>query len=386
MTLAAMPGWWAQRLEIARPGAGTGLRSMEGLRGMAVFLVFLVHYMTLIGPWLGPHRLLALIASRVHAMGNVGVDLFFVLSGFLIYGAVVSKPQRFLRFMRRRVVRIYPAFLAVFVLYLGLSLAFPAESRIPSGAAPAALYLLQNLLLLPGLLPIDAMITVAWSLSYEMFYYLVIPVLIGVLGLRDWPPRLRVVLFVSMSLVLAALFAGFGGPARLLMFLSGILLYEACAAGPAGWQPSSRAGVLALLSALAVAVLPGAVAPLMVKLGVLFLAFFVLCLACFKQPSGPLAAAFSWAPLRWLGNMSYSYYLIHGLALKFGFLVLAKLLPPTAVAAGTVGLFWLGLPLMFALTLVSALLLFLVVERPLSLAHSPIDHPATRLEPGAALP
>ena len=40
-------------------------------------------------------------------------------------------------------------------------------------------------------------------------------------------------------------------------------------------------------------------------------------LACFRA-EGPLYRAFAWTPLRWLGNMSYSYYLIHGLALKAG--------------------------------------------------------------------
>jgi peptidoglycan/LPS O-acetylase OafA/YrhL len=59
----------------------------------------------------------------------------------------------------------------------------------------------------------------------------------------------------------------------------------------------------------------------------LFFSFFVLCLVCFREPSGWLARASSWTPLRWLRNMSYSYYLLHGLALHASFLVLAHVLP-----------------------------------------------------------
>src|SRR5207302_2806734 len=59
----------------------------------------------------------------------------------------------------------------------------------------------------------------------------------------------------------------------------------------------------------------------------LFVSFFVLCHACFTRPGSYAGRIFSWRPIRWLGNMSYSYYLIHGLALKGFFLVLTVLLP-----------------------------------------------------------
>ena len=69
----------------------------------------------------------------------------------------------------------------------------------------------------------------------------------------------------------------------------------------------------------------------------------------------------SWTPLRWLGNISYSYYLMHGLTLKFAVLVLGKVLP---LSAGGVGLF-LALPcLLFVATLPASLILFLAVGDP----------------------
>ena len=75
--------------------------------------------------------------------------------------------------------------------------------------------------------------------------------------------------------------------------------------------------------------------------------------------------AFSWTPLRWLGNMSYSYYLIHGLGLQAGFMVLSKLVPPTGEQSA---LFWILLAPMLALTLLVSAPLYLLIEGPFSLA------------------
>jgi peptidoglycan/LPS O-acetylase OafA/YrhL len=63
--------------------------------------------------------------------------------------------------------------------------------------------------------------------------------------------------------------------------------------------------------------------------------------------------------------MSYSYYLLHGLALKAGFLALAMITP---IANNNFWLFWVLLPVMFTLTLIPTTVLFLTVERPFSLS------------------
>ncbi|MBM0108502.1 acyltransferase [Steroidobacter sp. S1-65] len=335
---------------------------MEGLRGFAVLLVFFVHYADLVRPWIAEDGPLIALCHALAVIGQSGVDLFFVLSGYLIYGSLLSRHQAFLPFMLRRVERLYPAFSAVFVVYIALSFAFPAESKIPEQPAAGALYLLQNFLLLPGLVPIQPMITVAWSLSYELFYYLLIPVLIAVFKLRTRSSAWR----TSFFLILAALCAiGIqNGRIHLLMFVAGIVLFEALE--HSRLRLSSTAGLVALILGLMSMLLP-IPEPMgtTVKVGILCVAFFVLCLACFRAPRDWLPAAFGWTPLRWLGNMSYSYYLLHGLALKGGFLLLSKLAPPKGDQPA---LFWALLPVMFALTLVASSLLFLLIERPFSLA------------------
>lgn len=355
--------WLAQRYELSRGGGAHNLRPMEGLRGFAVFLVFLVHYVTLVKPWLAADPGFFAFAKALHSVGNTGVDLFFVLSGYLIYGSLISRPADFLGFMARRVQRIYPAFLAVFAAYVVLSYAFPAENKIPLSAHSGMIYLLQNLLLLPGLLPIEPMITVAWSLGYEMFFYLAAPLVISLFGLRERSAKWRALFFMLGAALIVVYCATGGKHVRFIMFVAGVLLYEALDSRQVP-TPTSLLGFLALIAGLLSTLLPPISTSASLKACALFVAFFVLCLTCFRDPSAWLPRLFSWTPLRWLGNMSYSYYLLHGLALKAGFLALAVALP--AAKHGS-WLFWVLLPAMFALTLMPTAVLFLLVERPFSL-------------------
>ena len=99
--------------------------------------------------------------------------MFFVLSGMLIYRAVMKPDLKFTKFLRRRVQRIYPTFLAVFAIYVVMNAVLmlgpprppPYNARIPDGVVPAIGYLLANLAFLPGLFPIQPLMNVAWSLQ-----------------------------------------------------------------------------------------------------------------------------------------------------------------------------------------------------------------------------
>jgi exopolysaccharide production protein ExoZ len=365
--------WLTSQFELAR--IGTDLKPMEGLRGFAVFLVFLVHYVTLSSPWIAPLTTTAAVATALHTVGNTGVDLFFVLSGYLIYGTLISRKQRFMPYIRRRVARIYPTFTTVLAMYLLLSLAIPAESKLPEQPAQAWRCVAENFLLLSGFMQRGPIITVSWSLSYEMFYYFSIPLLIAAFRLRERSIRWRVRFFTTVLALSAFYCTAYGGPLRLVMFIAGIYLHEALNRVNA---PANAVAATALLAGLAATLLPLAG---IVKTGVLFLAFFLLCLCCFGDPRGWLARAFSVKQLRWLGNMSYSYYLLHGLVLKAAFAGLTKFNPPTPT--GTL-FFWAWLAPMFALTLVPCALLFLLVERPQSLAPRRAA-PATPVAPPAGI-
>lgn len=340
--------------------AGTARRSlpMEGLRGLAVLLVFFVHYTTLVEPWL--RNAAADLFQDIHRLGNTGVDLFFVLSGYLIYGTLIRKDTPFLAFMGRRIQRLYPAFIAVLVLYLLLSALFPAESKLPRDLGEAALYVLQNLLLLPGIFDIPPIITVAWSLSYEMLFYLVVPLLVDALRLRRWPVAWRTALF----LLAAAAFVvpGFPYP-RMAMFACGMILADILPRlrGRAGIVPWLDLGAVAAVLACGAALARGLGGTL--DLVVLFVACFALCAAALLD-AGVVARALAYRPLRLLGNMSYSYYLLHGLALKFFFLCLR---PFEGMIPASDLHYLILLPPAFLGTVLASYGLYLAVERPLSL-------------------
>lgn len=105
---------------------------MEGLRGVAVLLVFLIHFDTLFNPCVAGGSFSRRTSEFLGHLGWTGVELFFILSGYLIYGILMARPIGYVAFQKRRMQRIYPTFLVVLAVYLGLSVAFPAESKIPA--------------------------------------------------------------------------------------------------------------------------------------------------------------------------------------------------------------------------------------------------------------
>ena len=361
---------------------------MEGVRGFAVLLVFFVHYHSMFDPWAQAEPFSRAFSTFTGTIGHSGVDLFFVLSGYLIYGLIFRKPGRYMKFIERRIQRIYPTFLMVLAVYLLLSILFPGQSKIPADRMAAAIYILENILLLPGLLNIQPIITVAWSLSYEFFYYLSIPSLIALLGMRRWSSYQRVVLFLVLALgyTVYCLYAP-NTHIRLIMFVSGILLFEAKYSYGLDKKLKPRADywVLALLCVTfalfyvltarpeLLSFLPQdqkfvAVYPTLV----LFVSFFVFALACFDSQS-LLSRIFSWTPLRWLGNMSYSYYLIHGLTLKG---IARVVLPLVAPSRASVVAYWIALPVFFLLTVFVSTILFVLVEKRFSI--QPVNAPSTK--------
>ncbi len=362
---------------------------MEGLRGLAVLLVFFVHFHALFGGYAIAHPVFWFLSSLWGSIGNTGVDLFFVLSGSLIYGGLFRGKVPYFKFIRRRLERIYPAFLAVFLLYLSLSAVFRDENKIHGPFLFACLYVLANALLLPGMFAIVPIVTVAWSLSYEFFFYLIIPVIVSVARMRTWKKASRVAFFIGVWLCyLLYSFSVSRSHVRLLMFIAGILLYEAMDSAwfkgkltrngelfaiftfiaslafvylydvqprLLGWLPGFTAGKNDLPG---VATFQGPYKVIVLSISCAMLAFYSF------EFDGLLKKVFSWNPLRCLGNMSYSYYLIHGLALHAVAIIASSLAPE---GRANLPLFLLALPIGFAITLLASSCLFLFVEKPISL-------------------
>jgi peptidoglycan/LPS O-acetylase OafA/YrhL len=362
---------------------------MEGMRGLAVLLVFFVHFHGLFSPYLQTHSPLFGASLFLGTIGHAGVDLFFLLSGFLIYGIVIQQGGSVFRFLKRRVKRIYPAFLAVFLLYLALSAMFPAENKI-HGSVPAKLvYIAENVLLLPGVFNISPIITVAWSLSYEFLFYLLLPFIIIGLRLRSWSGNRRLVWWLAvwvgyllLPLVVPAI------PIRFAMFFAGMTLYEVSIHPFFHKRLTATGELFAALTFIASLIvlffttgshaaqgMLGAPLPTgSVGAAALSLGCFTLALFAF-QFDGIAKSVFSWTPIRWMGNISYSYYLIHGLTLKALARVLRTMFPPEADAFFFVALLFLSL----ATTWTTATILFVFVERKYSLKKLPRPHTSAKM-------
>jgi exopolysaccharide production protein ExoZ len=164
-----------------------------------------VHFGTLSAPWrsVGWDRMALCIS---HNIGNAGVDLFFALGSYRVYGHLMRRPPPFVACMARRIQRTYLAFLAVFVLYLLLAWRLSGAGKLPDDGS-LGVYLPSNLLLLPALFPPEPLITMAWSLSYEMCFYLILPMITAVLALRRRGPGVRM---VALAAVTAAALLAFG--------------------------------------------------------------------------------------------------------------------------------------------------------------------------------
>jgi len=242
--------------------------------------------------------------------------------------------------------------------------------KIPARPVAGLGYVIANLLLLPGLFSIVPMISVARSLSSEMFYYLALPLSVSALRLRKATGGTRVFAVLSAS----ALYFGYttvtgAGHVRLLMFTAGILICEL----ESIMRPRtlSVAAVAAILMSFAFwwVQAPGVLAAQGRFLSI-WLAYLFLCRACIRQ-TGFLARTLSGTPARWLGNISYSYVLLHGLSLRALFWMLPAVWAPSG-SGRSVEL--LLLPVAFAWTLLPTALLYLLVEYPLSISSNRSAH------------
>lgn len=163
------------------PSAGR-LPGLDALRGLAIVLVLLHNFSFAENG----HSRIFKLWNVLPESGWIGVQIFFVLSGFLITGILVDDrglPRFYQRFYVRRALRIFPLYYALLILYGVLYATGVLQSRVgPASSFFYATYL-QNWSALflgeipPGLAPL-------WSLAVEEQFYLLWPLLIGKVSLR----------------------------------------------------------------------------------------------------------------------------------------------------------------------------------------------------------
>jgi exopolysaccharide production protein ExoZ len=347
-----------------RPSA-TGRRTMiynlQILRALAAYLVFLTHSGLYVGLFLPRPDLLAFGAS--------GVDVFFVLSGFIMFVSTGGRGESPGAFLRRRASRVVPVY---WLVTIGLALLALAGLK-PIGIVDfRPEYLLQSLLFLPfsrgGY--IEPLNSVGWTLNYEMFFYVVFAglLLVPTLGRRALAAGAVFLALILLGLVpVPGLYWAYYTKPIVIEFAAGIGLgyaYLRLGTPPAGFPVRRAAGAAFVAAALLVLggqfvadvngigpELTGFVRPLVWGSASVLVVGAMLLL----ERGGITLRS------RWLlsqGNASYSFYLIHNLLLHTAAKIAAILVAP--------GLGRAALIFLIAFTASAAVgeLLFRCVETP----------------------
>ena len=301
-------------------------------------------------------------------LGQVGVDIFFVISGFIMYFvhagdfARTGMPGRFLL---RRVVRVVPTYWLLTTVTVAGLVFLPSlfNSRSPDWSWITASYAF-----VPWQSPagdISPPVGPGWTLNYEMYFYLVFAVMLLL------PRRVALPVMTAFLLGSAALGLIFTPDLPAVALMTSALLVEFLCGIWIAWAfirgITLSGGVRLVLGAVAGAVF--LVSPALYTSGDLAtwwrLPFFglpaaALMSAVILRPSlqdvertdgafGRLMVA--------LGNSSYALYLTHVFTLRIAALVLHRLLPPLPV--------FVEFTLIFVAAVIVGHLFFLLVERPI---------------------
>jgi peptidoglycan/LPS O-acetylase OafA/YrhL len=287
---------------------------LTGLRGVAVSAVVAYHLGLLPG-------------------GYLGVDLFFVLSGFLITTLLLARtpagPGELRQWWTRRFTRLTPA---VAVVVLAVLIAFATRAGVVLDAI-ATLTWWQNWHLIAEGVPYWAgspsPLRHAWSLSIEEQFYLMWPLSVMAMTALVRRRRLSIEAVVAVvsavaaasSFVWAALLAR-GGTVELSRIYfgtdtrAGALLLGCCAAALVRRRPAGHvrnlptgAAMVGGVGLVALSVLSTPEDRWIYTGGLALAAACSLALILVSARPGPLAQALTWQPLQWLGTRSYAIYL-----------------------------------------------------------------------------
>jgi len=308
---------------------------LDGVRGLAILMVMGCH--AFVSNYESAGRFAKLIGEFLH-YGNAGVDLFFVLSGFLITGILYDSLQDdgyFRKFYARRALRLFPLYYGVLLICFLLT----GPLRLHWGHMGWLLILdLQNIDPIqivkhsPG--P-NIVLSHFWSLAVEEQFYLFWPLL--VYSVRSWKGLLRMTLIASAgALVLRLMLVGHGA-SPLAIHVTTICRADSLMLGGA-LAMLYRSQSWARVMKVAPRVFAGAVVVLlgMILFGQPRLAgdprgflmwsegfeYTVLALASTGliawslQPGSVCRRMFETGPMRFLGKYSYGIYVLHVLVLS----------------------------------------------------------------------
>ncbi len=243
--------------------------------------------------------------------GQAGVDMFFVISGYLMYA--VAREDQPIRFLRRRVIRIVPLYwLATLFLYFQVMIGFP-------GILPTPDQLLRSLLFIPQYhlqteTEIWPFLVPGWTLQYEMYFYAMFAI-----GLAFRRPLAITLTVGAVVIMVGQLGVGDSGNAIFVAYTSPIiteffqgmliaLIHQRRSLAPLWVALPVGIGALLIVGNLD--------APRLLVWGLPSALILIGCLALEDAKKMPSIALF-----KLLGDASYSIYLSHAFVLQIGLLV-----------------------------------------------------------------
>jgi peptidoglycan/LPS O-acetylase OafA/YrhL len=331
----------------AQTGDSTHLPALDGVRGIAILLVMQFHF------WAMPFRIfrrpptLALDThiNQAFEFGWTGVDLFFVLSGFLITGILLRAKgggSYFRAFYGRRVLRIFPLYWGylAFVILITPLLGGALEEQAHAGNVRDHWYWYFGYAVNiwssvkqahPDLAAVNLHF---WSLAFEEQFYLVWPVIVFLLS-RQRLARVCLGLLITTALfrvyLVSPLAEGWAKPNASQVLLPGhldpivlgALLAVAAADGRAAiarlasWAPAAAVAAAGVL--LVLVVVRGGLSPVdravavfgFTPIAVLGAALVLMAIAA--PPGSATERLLTTAPLRFFGRYSYAMYVFHPL-------------------------------------------------------------------------
>jgi exopolysaccharide production protein ExoZ len=324
----------------SRPGT---YQSIQALRGIAAIMVAIFHAGMRADPTMGSF-----------AVGKAGVDIFFVISGFVIWTVTSRRPSSPLVFLKHRFVRLVPMYwimtLAIAAGAVLVPSAFPNMHIVPSD-------LVLSMLFVPHLSPVtgtlEPLLGQGWTLNLEVFFYLIFaPVLL--LPLRARFGAIAAAL-AALTLLGAIVVTESVPPTWLLNpllmeFLGGLCIAR-LAAGV--WRPAVpwcwAAVVIGFAGLLMSSPAEGDDLARVLQYGVS--AFLIVGGAVGLESAGRLRIP-KWAQL--LGAASYSIYLTHTFVIS----IVAKIWPAALPD-------WGFLALATVLAVLTGIVVYALVENPM---------------------
>jgi peptidoglycan/LPS O-acetylase OafA/YrhL len=266
------------------------INEMDALRGIAAILVILFHYTFKFS------EVFKFNGFSYHfSFGHYGVELFFVISGFVIFMTVekVSSP---LEFVKKRWIRLYPTFLICMLLtFTVISLMHYEQLKV------TWFEFLVNFSMVPSLIDVDAVDGVYWTLKVEVLFYAFIFFLLFTKQIQRY--RLIGIAFLALTTLISIVYKFHPYLYDGTLFLMGVMFYNI-------WK--GKASKTEHLLAVYAALLPGIFQNyelLTVNL-ILVGIFYLLVYGKLKF--------LEVKPLIFLGEISYALYLVHQ---KIGYII-----------------------------------------------------------------